>query len=220
MSASGFIAYLVGTSLNDEKKAIPTIWACEFNRSFERKAKAFIGVESDKTPVVVKRIPSYEILVIGCLKNLILMEYNPSTQQIVTLAKVPNLHTGFIVDIAIRGEKIYTKCDKEKYVKATEFGPRMTHSILMNPALTSALQSQLHSPRSSTSQLPASFLDEKVRYRQSQFSRIPVSTQHALEKIAISKTAKVIYAGGSQGISMFKFNDQFQQYQYVQNMVI
>lgn len=213
------IAYLAGTSSNDQKIRLPTIWACDFNSGFSVRAKDFIGDEAEKTPVVMKRIPSYEILVIGCFKNLILMEYDITNQKFIKLAKVPNLHSDYIVDIAIKGEKIYSKGIKEKFVKITEFGPKVTQSLLANPMFTSVLQSQLQSPIAATSQLPSNLPDERIRYRQSQISRIPVNTAQSLEKIALSKTARMIYVGGGAGINMLKYNDQSQQYQLIPNQV-
>lgn len=213
------VAYLAGTSSNDQKARIPTLWACDFNRGLAVRAKQYIGDQNDQNPFVIKRIPSYEILAIGCFKNMYIMEYNLSTQTFIKLATLPNLHSDIIADIAIKNERIYSKGLKESFVRVTEFGPRITNDLLMNPAFTSALQSQLQSPIATTSQLPPSIPDERVRYRQSQISRIPVNTAQTLEKITLSKTARVIYVGGGAGIAMLKYNDQYQQYQKVPNPV-
>lgn len=213
------IAYVVGTSTNDQKARIPTIWACDFNSGLAVKAKALIGDQNDQNPFVVKRIPSYEILAIGCYRSMYIMEYNPTTQSFIRLATLPNHHSDIIADIAIKNERIYSKGLKESFVKVTEFGPRITNDLLMNPAFTSALQSQLQSPIATTSQLPPSIPDERIRYRQSQVSKIPVNTAQTLEKITLSKTARVIYVGGGAGISMLKYNDQYQQYQLMPNPV-
>lgn len=213
------IAYLAGTSANNQKAKIPTIWACDFNSGLAVRAKTFIGEEVDQNPFVVKRFPSYEILAIGCMKNMYIMEYNQTNQTFSPLAKLPNLHSDIIADICIKNEKIYSKGLKESFVRVTEFGPRIRNDLLMNPAFTSALQSQLQSPIATTSQLPSSLPDERVRYRQSQISKITSNAPQSLEKITLSKTARVIYAGGGAGIVMFKYNEQFQQYQRMPNPV-
>lgn len=213
------IAYVAGTSTNDQKARIPTIWACDFNSGFAVRAKAFIGDQNDQNPFVVKRIPSYEILAIGCYRNMYIIEYDQTTHSFNRLATLPNHHSDIIADIAIKNERIYSKGLNESFVKVTEFGPRITNDLLINPAFTSALQSQLQSPIATTSQLPSNIPDERIRYRQSQISKIPVNSNQTLEKITLSKTARVIYVGGGAGIAMLKYNDLYQQYQFMPNPV-
>lgn len=209
------MAYFAGVSLKDQRIKMPTIWACNFN-GLQIKAAEYISDEADKAPIVIKRILSYEILVIGCFKTMVIMEYDDSVAKFIVLAKLPNLHSDYIVDIAIKHDRIYSKGIKEKFVKITQFGPGASldnpQALANNPILTSALVSQLNSPIAATSQLPPTFPPDYLRYRQSVVNRLPVNSQQTFEKLALSKTAKAIYVGGSNGIVMLKYDEQYQNY--------
>lgn len=213
VSSNGQFAYLGGLSMKDKSTVVPTLYVCEFNKGFRIRAKEILDEPSSKQPMVMSRFPSYEVLAIGLYQTMVLVEFDETTSKIVKLARIPNLHADYIVDISIKSEKIYTKGLNENFVKVTYFGSKIDQSILMNPALTSALTSALQtSPLAETSKLPDSLPPEGVRYRQSTMSRIPVNSECVFEKIALSKTARAIYIGGGSGVDMLRFNDQSQQY--------
>lgn len=215
VSGNGQFAYLGGTANNEKSVRMATLYACEFNKGFRVRAKETLDDETSKTPIVMKRIPSYEILAIGLFQKMILVEFDENTNKFIKLAKIPNLHQDYILDIAIKGEKIFSKGMKEKFVKVTQFGSKLDQSILMNPAFTSALNSTLQaSPLAETSKLPDNLPAESVRYKQSTTQRIPVFSECVFEKIALSKTARAIYIGGGNGMDMLRYNDQSQQYVY------
>lgn len=213
VSSNGNFAYLGGLSMKDQTTKVPTLYVCEFNRGFKIRAKEILDEPNSKQPIVMRRFPSYEILAIGLYQTLILVEFDENTNKVQKLARIPNYHSDYIAGMAIKGEKIFTKSLGEKFVKVMYFGSKMDQSVLMNPALTSALNSALNpSPIAETSRLPENLPPETIRYRQSQQSRIPINTECVFEKIALSKTARAIYVGGSSGVDMLKFNDQSQQF--------
>lgn len=213
VSSNGQFAYIGGVSTQDQSTKVATLYVCEFNKGFKIRTKEILDEPTSKQPIVMRRFPSYDILAIGLYKNLVLVEFDDTNNKMIKLARIPNHHTDFITDIAIKAEKIYSKSLNEKQVKVAYFGSKLDQSILMNPALTSALTSTLQtSPLAETSQLPSNLPAEGVRYKQSTQSRIPVNSECAFEKLALSKTARAIYVGGGTGVEMLRFNDQTQQY--------
>lgn len=213
VSANGQMVYLGGYSASDQKTKVPTMVVCEFNRGFGTLATHLFDDPSLKQPIVMQRFPSYEILAIGFYKNLMIVEYDESKKRISPLAKVPNLHSDFIVDIAIQGEKIFSKGIHEKFFKVTKFGERIDQSMLLNPEFGSTLNSVIAGqPLAETSRLPDNYPPDAIRYRQSVVSRIPVNSECVFEKIALSKTARAIYVGGAAGVEMLRLNDQTMQF--------
>jgi hypothetical protein len=213
ISANGQAVYLGGLSAPDQKTKIPVMVVCQFNRGFGTLATHLFDDASLKQPIVMQRFPSYEILAIGFFKTMMIVEYDEAKKTITPLAKIPNLHTDFIVDIAIQGEKIFSKGINEKFFKVTKFGERIDQSMILNPEFGSTLNSVIAGqPLAETSRLPDNYPPDAIRYRQSIASRIPVNSECVFEKLALSKTARAIYVGGSSGVEMLRLNDQNMQF--------
>jgi hypothetical protein len=145
--------------------------------------------------------------------------------------------------MAIKGDTIYLKGNNEALVKIIKFAPPKISQFQAQPinappvtnlqAQQSNLnqqsnfgqQSNLNQTAQNTvamsnlvqSQMVAN--QNPARYNNFTASKIEFDVTGTLEKVALSKTGKLIYAGGSIGMNLLKYENESRKYLQVKNNV-
>jgi hypothetical protein len=193
VSLDGGAVFLGGTSISNGAKSI-TFYVRHFNKSFSEIDKLVLQDSEVTLPIVMKRIPGYDLIVVGCLKHLLILEYN--LRKLKVVARIENVHTDFCVDLAVRGNTIYSKGIKEPVVKVINFNapPSSLHPIA---------QSNL----------------AMGKYPDFVPNKIMLDLNGILEKVTLSTNGSLIYTGGGQCMHLLKFDDSKKQYFQVKNEV-
>lgn len=192
VSLDGAVVFLGGTSMFNGAKCL-TFYARHFNKSFSEIDKLVLQDAELSLPIVMRRIPGYDLIVVGCFKHLLVVEYNQRKLKVV--ARIENVHTDFCVDLAIRGNTIYSKGIKEAIVKVINF------DATPNP-VPPLMQSSVVS-----------------KYPDFVPNRIIFDVDGALEKVTLNTIGTLIYTGGGQATNLLKFDDFRKQYLQVKNDV-
>lgn len=192
VSIDGAVVFLGGTSIFNGAKCI-TFYARHFNKSFSEIDKLVLQDTELTLPIVMKRIPGYDLIVVGCLKHLLVLEYNQRKLKVV--ARMENVHTDFCVDIAVRGSTIYSKGIKEGMVKVINFDSKPN-------AIPPIMQSTIG-----------------TKYPEFVPNKILFDVDGVLEKVTLNTNGTLIYTGGGQALNLLKYDDFRKQYLQVKNDV-
>lgn len=111
--------YLAGLAMINGRAGTPLVVACEFNQDLREIAAKMLNDLDYQTPYRMVRVTGTEVLVIGCVRHIAIVEYIDG--KLIQIASIPNLHDNEISDIVVRGRYMYTTAFNEPLIKVTEF---------------------------------------------------------------------------------------------------
>jgi hypothetical protein len=221
VSGRGDVVYFGGIANTSSTSKGPVAYSCQFDRNFRTIDKHILEDTDVNIPVVMRRVPGYEILVLGCAKHLVILSHERGRFE--KLKKIDNVHTDFCSDLAIRSNIIFSRGLKEEGIKKIQFGPSQLNVSTMNNSTiyASTLPSQptnIPPPATIVSPAPKTFVPTKYQeYKQKNHN---LNASGLLEKISVNRNGTLIYAGGGQGTNILKFDPLAQDYVQVTNNFI
>lgn len=111
--------YIAGLAMINNQAGTPLVVACQFNPDMSEIAAKMLNDLDYDTPYRMVRMTGTEVLLIGCVRHVAIVEYIDS--QLIQIASIPNLHDNEISDLLIRGRFLYSTAFNEPLIKVTEF---------------------------------------------------------------------------------------------------
>ena len=146
------------------------------------------------------------------------------------LTRIENTHPEFVTDMAIKGDTIYLKGNTESVVKIIKFAPPkisqfQAQPISIPPANNpQTQQSNLNQPAQNTfamsNLVQSQMVASPIRTYQYTSNKIEFDVAGSLEKVSLGKAGKFIYAGGSIGMNLLKYESESKKYLQVKNNVV
>lgn len=230
-STNGGFVYVGGVSSEQTLQGSTqrtVIYALSFDKTLRQIDKLVLPDVDTATPTRLRRFPGYEYLAVGCLRCLLIV--GVESGKLKRLARIENTHPEFVTDLAIKGDTIYLKGNTESLVKIIKFAaPKISQfqaqPITIPPANNPPTQqSNLNQPSPNTVAMSNLVQSQMVpspnRSYQYTANKIEFDVAGSLEKVTLSKTGKLIYAGGSIGMNLLKYENESKKYLQVKNNVV
>ena len=201
------------------------VYALSFDKTLRQIDKLVLPDTDTATPTRIKRFPGYELLAVGCLRSLLIL--GVESGKLKRIARVDNTHPEFVTDLAIKADTVYLKGNTEAQVKVIKFAsPKISQfqaqPVSVPPAQTQ--QSGLNQPAPNTvaasNLVQSQMLANPAKTYTYTASKIEFEVAGSLEKVALGKAGKLIYAGGSIGLNLLKYENESKKYLQVKNNVL
>ena len=217
VASNGSIVFVAGV-ISEPSPAGPVqkivLYALSFDASLRVIDRLVLPDQGIGSPVMMKRFPGYDIFAVGFYKLIVIAGFEAG--KLKRYARIEDVHTDYISDFVVKKDTLYSKGIKENKVKVLKFGQMNISAFQAStfPATTNQAQPLNQTPSTLTT---STIVPSK--YQQHKLNRIEFGISGILEKVSLSKTGKLIYAGGSSGMNLLKFDDQSQKYLQVKNNV-
>lgn len=232
-STNGSFVFVAGVLAQQTQRGLTqqtVLYTLSLDKALRQMDRLVLPDQDLATPTRLKRFPGYDFLAVGCLRCLLIVGIDGG--RLKRLARIDNTHPEFVTDMAIKGDTIYLKGNNEALVKIIKFAPPkisqfQAQPITVPPAQQSNFnqQSNLNQPAQNTvamsNLVQSQMLPNQVptTYNNFKASKIEFDATGTLEKLALSKTGKLIYAGGSIGMNLLKYENESKRYLQVKNNV-